>query len=81
MTRDDIRHFLDRDWARIASAKPRTWQAGKQTPADDLRAADELRRHVAAIRPDWPDAGERAEDLRTHLRVSAALRSVRIDRR
>lgn len=78
MTRDDIRNFLDRDWARIASAKTRTWQAAKQTPAGDLRAADELRRHVAAIRPDWPDAGERAEDLRTHLRVSKALGAVTI---
>jgi hypothetical protein len=73
VTRDDIRQFLNRDWARIAAAKARTWQAGKHTPASDLRAGDELRRHVAALRPDWPDPHDRAEDLRTHLRVSEAL--------
>ena len=73
MRRDDIRQFVNRDWARIAAAKARTWQAGKHTPAGDLRAGDQLRRHVAALRPGWPDRGDRSEDLRTHLRVSEAL--------
>lgn len=81
MTRDDIRQFVNRDWTRIAAAKARTWQAGKQTPAGDLRAGDELRRHVAALRPDWPDPGDRADDLRTHLRVSEALGAVGISPR
>ena len=76
VTRDDIRQFLDRDWARIASAKARTWQAGKQTPAGDLRAGDQLRQHVAALRPDWPNPADRSEDLQTHVRVSEALRAV-----
>jgi hypothetical protein len=35
-----------------------------------------LRRHVVAVRPDWPDAGDREEDLRTHVRLSEALRAV-----
>lgn len=78
MTRDDIREYVNRDWVRVAAAKAEAWEAGKQTPAGDLRAAHELRRYVLTVRPDWPGLDDRAEDLRTHLRVSEALGAVGI---
>jgi len=78
VTRDDIWAFVNRDWARAADAKAETWKAGKRTPAADLRAAHELRRHVLTLRPDWPGPDDRADDLRTHVRVSEALGAVGI---
>jgi len=78
VTGGEIRQLLDRDWTRLADAKTRTWQAAKGGPAADLRAADQLRRYVLAVRRDWPDPLERAGDLGTHIRVSEALGAVRV---
>lgn len=78
MTQEQIRAFVTRDWAVLAAVKARTWQAGKQTPAGDLHAADQLRRHVLAIRSDWPSLDERADDFTSHIRVSEALGAVGI---
>lgn len=73
MTLDDIRQFVNRDWAHITAEKDRRWATAKRAPADDLRAADQLRRHVLSIRADWPSADDRAADLQAHIRVSEAL--------
>ena len=73
MTLDDITRFVNRDWASIAAEKDRRWATAKQTPSDDLRLADQLRRHVLSIRADWPSADDRAEDRQAHIRVSEAL--------
>lgn len=78
MTRDAIMAFVQRDWARLAAAKARTWRAAKRSPAADLRAADELRRYTRGLRPDWPDDDERRDDRSTHVRVSKALGTVAI---
>jgi hypothetical protein len=45
-------------------------------PAAGIRIADELRRQVVAIRPDWPDAREQALDRATMRRVDDALARV-----
>lgn len=76
VTRDDIREFASRDWAGVAAAKARAWEAGKRTPAGDLYAADQLRRYVLTVRPDWPGPDDRADDLQSHIRVSEALGAV-----
>lgn len=76
MTRDDIRSFVNRDWARVADAKVEAWQARKATPAEDLRAAAELRRHVLALRSDWPSRDDRLDDLQSHIRLSEALGAI-----
>ena len=78
VTRDDIRKFVNRDWARVAAAKTETWQAGERTPAGDLRAADQLRRYVLTVRPDWPGHDDRIDDLQSHIRVSEALGAIGI---
>lgn len=78
MIREDIRRFVNRDWARVGAAKAVSWQVGKRTAADDLHAADQLRQYVLSIRPSWPSPDERAADLRNHLRVSEALGAVAI---
>jgi len=74
----DIRAFVERDWAAIDRAKARFWAVRKHamSASDALSVGDALRRHVKALRPDWPDAADRAADLATHARVSGALRAV-----
>lgn len=45
-------------------------------PTESFRVADELRRHVRAVRPDWPDRAEREADLAAHMAVREALSRV-----
>ncbi len=47
------------------------------TPEEIFRIGDELRELARRLRPDWPSEEERQEDLEVHVRVAAALRSVR----
>lgn len=63
----------------VERSKARYWAEAKRklTPLEALRIGDELRRQVELLRPDWPTPEERAEDVATHARVSAMLRSVR----
>jgi hypothetical protein len=70
--------ILDVDWAAAARDKERYFLDYKRQhgPAAGIRMADELRRHVLALRPDWPSEEERAEDMATHLRVIDVLRRV-----
>lgn len=79
MNLDDIREYANRDWHRVEESKRQFWIDRKQTlsPGEALAVAEGLRLHVKALRPDWPSPAERAEDLATHIRVSAGLRSVR----
>ena len=67
--------------ARLGLRRPRRRallieQARRDGPAGGIRIADELRRQVLAMHPDWPSQRERDEDLATHLRVIDALRRV-----
>jgi hypothetical protein len=76
MTRDDVLGFVNRDWALVARVKTDTWLRAKGSAAQDLAAADELRRHIVMLRPDWPGADESAADRQSHERVSRALGAV-----
>jgi len=74
-----IRAFVRRDWARIDKAKTACWQEQKRarSAADLLAMGAELFAYARGVRPGWPRAEDRAEDLAVHLRVSEALRAVR----
>lgn len=82
MTREEILAFARRDWAALADAKSEYWVERKRsmTAADALAVGEALRQHVHELRPDWPDASERAADMAVHLRVSEALHAVSIPR-
>lgn len=75
MRQEDLRAFARRDWTSIAESKARFWIEAKRQmePGEGLSIGDVLRRQVLAARPDWPSPTERAEDLSSHSRVSAAL--------
>lgn len=49
--------------------------------AAGIRIADELRRQVIELRPDWPDELEQASDRATMKRVDDALARVASRRR
>lgn len=78
MKRDDIKAFAGRDWGFVEQAKRRFWSERKQllSPGEALAIAEGLRLHVRALRPDWPSAKERGQDLEVHARVAASLRRV-----
>lgn len=76
MNPDDVARFAGRDWDALSTAKTTQWleERRRRGPGWGLRVGHELWRHAIAQRPDWPTAADRAEDLATHQRVSAALR-------
>ncbi|MCP4549225.1 MAG: hypothetical protein GY835_22455 [bacterium] len=78
MKPSDLRAYTERDWSLVRELKQRYWAERKRTLTPDatLRIADDLRRHVLALRPDWPDEREREADLKVHARVSECLRRV-----
>jgi hypothetical protein len=76
---NDIRSFVRRDWSGIDDAKTAHWKAQKQarSAAELLAVGADLFAYAQRLRPDWPGARDRAEDVAVHLRVSEALRAVR----
>jgi hypothetical protein len=80
MKDSDIRAYAARDWTTAEDAKRRYWISIKRdmTPAEALAVAEDLRRFVEQLRPDFPTPEDRAADLETHCRVSEGLRSVAI---
>lgn len=75
---DLVSGLLDRPWRELEALETEHWRRLKKERGlgEGLRIADELRRHVLSVRPDWPSEEERAEDLAVHVRVSAELRRV-----
>lgn len=70
---ESLREFASRPWEEIESLKREYWANTAASPAELIRAADELRRYTLSVRPDWPDEAERKADLKTHIRVSHQL--------
>lgn len=79
--KEDLIAYARRDWAAVEERKRAHWAAAKLTPEEALQIADDLRRHVAALRPDWPSREERQSDRATHIRVVESLRRVDVSRR
>lgn len=65
----------NRDWSLLERMKNEFWRERAPTPTEAIRVADQLRRYVSRIRPDWPGKEDRLADLNTHIRVSRALRN------
>lgn len=76
MITDGIREFAARDWNAVRDAKDAYWaeRVGRLGAAEGLRAADELRRQMLGLSPDWPDEEARRADLRFHADLSERLR-------
>lgn len=72
----DIAEYLARDWSAVRAAKDDYWAARirRLGPAEGFRIADELRRQMLAVDPQWPSEAERRRDLADHQRVAELLR-------
>lgn len=81
MRREDVLAYMNRDWEAIAEAKASYWAKGSLSARSRLRIADRMRAWARRFHPGWPEEEERAADLATHQRVSAALRRVAASRR
>jgi len=69
MDRSAIAAFLARDFQASARLKAEHWAAEYRSrgPIATLEASDALREHMRAIRPGWPTAEDREEDLAHHV--------------
>lgn len=78
-----IREYVGRDWAAVRAMKDAYWgeRIAGLGPLEALRIADQLRRQVQGLYPEWPDATERAGDLRDHVRLSDLFRRAGAARR
>ena len=78
-----IREFVSRDWAAVRDSKDAYWadRVARLGPIEGLRIADELRRQALVCDADWPDAGARREDLRSHVHLVDLLRRATPTRR
>lgn len=73
---EGIANFVARDWSANRAAKDDYWAARirRLGPQEGLRIANELRRQMLAIDPQWPAEAERRRDLANHQRVAELLR-------
>ena len=79
----DIQAYMSRDWDAVRAAKDQYWAERVRAlgPAEGLRVADELRRHVRALHPDGPTPADRSADLAAHVRLVELLRRADRSRR
>ena len=80
---DSLQEFARRRRDLVERLKAEYWAAEKHglTPFEALRLADGLRRQVALLKPDWPSARERAQDLQFHQQLAEKLGAARTDPR
>lgn len=70
-----IREFARRNRAEVQESKQRYWaeQYRAHGPAGAIRTSQALWQYVRRLRPDWPTARERAEDLAHHVAVKRKI--------
>lgn len=70
---------LATDWKLVDQATTAYWRSLKRRKGlvACYAVADDLRRQVLAMRPDWPSPIEREEDLAVHRRIRGALAAVK----
>lgn len=79
------RHLIEfaiRDREEPARLKAAHWEEYRRRHGLEgaLRISADLFAWARAVRPDWPTAEDRRQDLETHVRVGEMLRSVRTSR-
>ena len=74
MSASEVRAFASRLWEEARKAKEAYWvEEVREHPALALAAAWALWEHMRAIRPDWPDPAQRADDFAHHLALRSKL--------
>ncbi len=70
-----VREFARRDRAEVQASKQRYWaqQYRAAGPARTIRASQALWQFVRRLRPDWPTARDRADDLAHHVELKRMI--------
>lgn len=75
MDRDAVRNFALRDWRAVEDAKRDYWAERLRREGTEtlVAVAEDLRRLVRSVRPEWPTPADRRADLRHHVRLKRRL--------
>jgi len=75
MDAEAIREFANRNRTLVEEEKRRHWavQYRRLGPEVTWAAGQRLREHMSVVRPDWPTAQERADDLAHHIELKRKL--------
>jgi hypothetical protein len=78
-----IREFVQRDWTTVRENKDTYWAARikRLGAVEGLRIADELRRQMLLLNPEWPDTQLREDDVLAHARLARLLQRASPTRR
>jgi hypothetical protein len=71
----NIREFARRNRAEVQALKQRYWAGQHRTfgSARTVQVSQALWRYMRRLRPDWPTARDRAEDLAHHLELKRKI--------
>ena len=71
----NIREFAHRNRAEVQASKQRYWAAQHRAfgPARTLEVSQALWQYMRRLRPDWPTAADRAEDLAHHVGLKGKI--------
>ncbi|MCB9708135.1 MAG: hypothetical protein H6714_05060 [Myxococcales bacterium] len=75
MDDEHIRRFAKRSWAILSHLDRDHWtkEYARQGSSVTLAAARALWQHMRQVRPNWPNASERREDLAHHVILKEKL--------
>ncbi len=81
MNRNEIREFANRNWKQLSKFDRSHWanEYRRSGSAAIQKASQILWQHMKSIRPDWPDAVERSNDLDNHIELKKLLDQVAND--
>jgi len=70
-----IREFALRDRTEVQASKQSYWaeQHRAAGPERTIRASQALWEYVRRLRPDWPTARDRAEDIEHHIALKREI--------
>jgi hypothetical protein len=75
MDRASIQEFARRNRAEVQASKQRYWaeQYRARGSACTIGASQALWQYMRRLRPDWPTARDRAEDLAHHIELKRMI--------
>jgi hypothetical protein len=75
MNAQDLRAYAGRAWHLATALKREHWarELVRRGPLATFEASEALRAHMCSVRPDWPSAADRREDLAHHIALKRAI--------
>jgi len=75
MNRNEIREFANRDWKQLSKFDRSHWvkEYRRSGSAAMQKVSQILWQHMKYVRPEWPDAQDRSNDLDSHIVLKKLL--------